>query len=508
MPRIFLFAILILSQVISAQDSTKSLAIKPTKIYFSRPLVLPKNGGFPLLAAYVLTQQAKDGDVFSQHELGIRYLLNIGFPADTALAAYWIKKAADQNLPAAKMNFGIMENNGIGVEWNPFKAYENFKYAAYNGVADAQFAYGIFLVDNLVVGRNMSEAYVWIKKAADQGVEGADKVLKKLEEKGITAPDSMLTEIDKKMTKAPENSGQATIMSQNFDLDYFDFTPDSSKDNQDEVIEGLLKLDAGKLKELLGIEKIEEKDTTAINLIKLGAKNGSPEALYILGRMYEKGKLLKKDKLMALQNYLRSYRLGSFKSVERILDLIKDREIFAKLKTQIDAGNSDAMFDWAALVAFGFDNQLTEKQAFEMLLKSGELNNVTALVETGLCYNSGTLVKEDRAKANEFWSKAAELGSREALVRMSFANIFREEGSYELQKNSFNLLLQAANEGSVLGQTYVAYCYEMGKGTDKNKASAAEYYRKASQRGNETAYESLKRMYDELRPDDPEFKIY
>ena len=90
---------------------------------------------------------------------------------------------------------------------------------------------------------------------------------------------------------------------------------------------------------------------------------------------------------------------------------------------------------------------------------------------------------------------------------MSFDNIFREE-SYELQQNNFNLLLQAANEGSVLGQTYIAYCYETGKGTNKNKALAAEFYRKASQRGNEAALESLKRMHDELRPDDEEFKIY
>ena len=289
------------------------------------------------------------------------------------------------------MNYGIMVNNGLGVEWNPFEAYKNFKFAAYNGVAAAQFAYGIFLIDNLVVNRNMNEAYVWIKKAADKEVEGAADVLKRLQERGITAPDSMVNEIDKKMSKIADDTDQEAIMSQDFDLDYFDFAPDSSVDEQDEMIADLLKLETSKLKRLLGIEKVEEQDTSGINLIKIGAKNGSPEALYILGRAYEKGNLLKKDNLLALQNYLRSYRLGSIKSVARILELIKSREIFNVLKKEIDSGNSDAMFVWAALVALGFDNQISEQQAFELLLKSGELNNITALVETGLCYHSECL---------------------------------------------------------------------------------------------------------------------
>lgn len=493
--------------ILNAQDSTKSLAIKPTKIYFFRPLVYPKHGGFPLLAAYVLTQQAKEGDPFSQHELGIRYLLNEGFPADTVQAAYWIKKAAEQNVPTARMNYGIMLNNGLGVEWNPFEAYENFKFAAYNGIGQAQFAYGIFLIDNLVVGRNMSEAYVWIKKAADNNVEGAKEVLKQLKERGITAPDSIVSKIDKMVKINQTNADDETIMSQDFELDYFDFTPDSSLDKQDEMIADLMKLETKKLKNLLGVEKIETLDTTATNLIQLAAKNGSPEALHILGRAYETGSFLTRHEISALANYLRSYRLGSIKSVTRIMEMLKSRTLFEKLETEINNNNPEAMFAWAALVALGFDYRLSEQQAFELLVKAGEQKYVVALVETGLCYHSGSLVEQDRNKAAEYWGRAAELGSREALVRIAFDNIFREE-NYAIQKNNFDILLQAANEGSVLGQAYIAYCYEKGKGTTINKALAIEYYRKASQRGNEAAFESLKRMHDEIRPEGAEYVIY
>lgn len=177
------------------------------------------------------------------------------------------------------------------------------------------------------------------------------------------------------------------------------------------------------------------------------------------------------------------------------------------MKKEIDSENADAMFAWAALAALGFDYQLTPDQALEMLIKAGELGNTHALVEAGLCYHTGTLVDEDRAKALGYWGKAIELGSKEALVRIAFSNIFSED-DFAIQNSNFNILLQAANEGSVLAQTYIAYCYEMGKGTRVHKASAVKYYRYASQRGNETAYESLKRMHDELRPDGDEYKIF
>jgi len=505
--RKILFFILILSCILSAQDSTKSLAIKPTTIYFYKPLVQHKNAGYPLLAAYLLIQKAKDGDVFSQHELGIRYLLHEGFPADTVQAAYWIKKAADQNLPSAKMNYAIMVNNGMGVEWNPFEAYKHFKYAAYHDVPNAQFAYGIFLIDNMVVNRNLTEAYVWIRKASNKGIEGADEVLKKLEEKGIHAPESLTTEIESKINSSQINANDDVLISQDFYLDYFEFTSDSSGGKSEKMFEDIQKLTTSQIKELLGINKYEGDDTTNVSLIRRAANNGSPEALYILGRAYETGSMVGKNTVLAMINYIRAYRLGSTNSFQKILELTKDRKIYELLKKEIDSGNGDAMFAWAGLAALGFNSQLAADQALELLIKAGEQGNIYALVEAGLCYHTGTLVKEDKSKALGYWGRAIQLGSKEALVRMAFSNIF-SDNDFAVQNSNFNVLLQAANEGSVLAQTYIAYCYEKGKGTPVNKALAVRYYRNASQRGNETAYESLIRMHDEIRPDEAEYKIY
>ena len=107
----------------------------------------------------------------------------------------------------------------------------------------------------------------------------------------------------------------------------------------------------------------------------------------------------------------------------------------------------------------------------------------------------------------EYWKRAADLGSREAMIRLIFANVLDEPNNPKV-KEYVKVVKDAVNEGSVLAQTVLAYCYEEGIGVRKNKGTAANLYRSAAQRGNETAYNSLRRMYNEMRPADEEFHIY
>ena len=83
------------------QDTTISQAFKDSRprrhIYFKA-----KYPSYSLLAGYLLVTEANRGDPFAQHELGLRYLTGQGFAPDTVKAIYWIRKAVDQNLPAAR----------------------------------------------------------------------------------------------------------------------------------------------------------------------------------------------------------------------------------------------------------------------------------------------------------------------------------------------------------------------------------------------------------------------
>jgi TPR repeat protein len=63
------------------------------------------------------------------------------------------------------------------------------------------------------------------------------------------------------------------------------------------------------------------------------------------------------------------------------------------------------------------------------------------------------------------------------------------------------------NEGSVLAQATLAYCYQRGIGTEKSIPIAVKYYRLAAQRGSQYAFNQLKGLYNSVRPDNKEFQL-
>ena len=63
--------------------------------------------------------------------------------------------------------------------------------------------------------------------------------------------------------------------------------------------------------------------------------------------------------------------------------------------------------------------RLAFEQALELLEKGVEQDHIYSIIETGLCYYSGTLVDKDKDKAIDYWEKAVDLGSNEAKVRIA-----------------------------------------------------------------------------------------
>lgn len=508
-----LLTLILLNAALFGQDSTVSQAFKPTQIFSRSPLIKVKYPPYPLRAGFQLIKEANDGDPFAQHELGLRYILKQGFPADTVKGIYWLMKAVEKNVPPAQYNLGIMLNNGIGVDWNPFEAFYNFKKAAEYGMPESQFVYGLYYTDNFVVNRNYTEAYKWIKRAAEADYEPAKVAKKELESLGI----GNAKDLDKNKKPPARNNtmlaGESSIlMEQNWELDFYNFE-DEAKDSTDDdgvQLNDVLNKDLTELRKMLGITRILStnlKDTTSIGLIKFAADSGSPEAMLLIARGYEKGILFKKNLITAAERYLRAYRLGSQKAAEQLFKLMRTGNFFDLLRDGIQKKNADAMFIWAGLAAIGFDFQLTNEQAFELLQKAAGQSHVQSLIEIGLCYYTGKLVDQDKEKAIEYFQKAAELGSREAEVRIAFTKILENIDGKGLS-DQIQLLESATGEGSVLAETALGFCYETGSGIPKDKARAASYYRRASQRGSETAYNSLKSMYDKIRPDEPIFEIY
>ncbi len=496
---------LLLTVSIFAQDSTRSEAFKDN---FPRkyPLIKAKYPSYSLIAGYVLVTEANRRDPYAEHELGLRYLLANGFQADTAKAIYWIKKAVDQNLPSARFNYGIMLYNGVGVPWNPFEAFQNFKAAANAGIPDAQFAVGLSYTDNLVLNRDLNKAYDYFRLAAAGKYEPAKEAIKQLFKSGFSPQRDSISKKDiQNVLKQGEETTQ--LMNPNWDWDFYDF---DKKDKKEDLINDVLKKKPEELKIFLGLDNLSKqtmpKDTSTIGLLKFAAESGSPEALLIIGRAYENGIIFQKDLVLTVVNYLRAYRLGSLKAGEYLFSMIQSKELFAKLKEKIASGDANAQYAWAGIAALGFDNQISNQQALDFLKSAVYKKHIPSMIEMGLLYSTGTLVQKERQKAIEYWSLAKKLGSKEAAVRIAFSDLV--DSNSQNISDEIKTLEQISDEGSVLAQTALGFCYEKGLGVKERKGIAVRLYRHAAQRGNETAFNSLKRMYDELRPEDNEFKIF
>jgi TPR repeat protein len=509
--RFYVLIILLFSISISAQDTTRSEAFKDNQPH-KYPLVKAKYPSYSLIAGYVLVSDANRGDPFAEHELGIRYLIGNGFPSDTVKAIYWIRKAADQNLPSARFNYGIMLYNGIGVPWNPFEAYQNFLSSAKSGLKDAQFAVGLLFTDNLVLNRDLNKAYRFFKQSADAGYTPAKDALRQLMKNGFTpSPEDSAYKTDNLEKFVKKSDTIEPLMNPNWDLDLYDFDAKAKKEKTDKFVNDVLNKKPVELKKYLGLDELTPslmpKDTTSVGLLKFAAENGSPEALLVIARAYETGTLFKKNLMLATFNYLRAFRLGSIKAGQKLFTLVQSKELFDLLKEKISSGDPDAMYAWAGISALGFENQISDQQALEFLKKAVNKNHIPSMIEMGMLYSVGKLVPRNREKAIEYWSMAKELGSKEAEVRIAVSNL--TDSTYSKNTTGdFMILKNNAEQGSIFAETALGYCYEKGAGTKEDKAMAIHFYRQAAQRGNETAYNSLKRMYDEVRPNEDEFKIY
>jgi TPR repeat protein len=512
--RIFILLLVVISvpeAIAFGSDSTKSLVLKNIVSQESLFRLQRDNSAEVLWDAFMTVKKANSGDPVAQHELGLRYLIGKDFSPDTEKAAYWINKAAEQHLLTAQYNLGLLLNNGWGIEWNPFEAYKHFRSAAQHGLVEAEYIYGLLRTDNLVVEKNYDEAYRWIKMAADSGFTPAEEVLKEFTARGIPAKINSLKKdsIDRKrFTQRKTFSNQKSSIRPIF----LDFGTDSipDPDNKTLLKDAVLEMNNRRKNIPQSVDSITSADTLNENVMRSfhdAAEAGSPEALTIIGRLYEQGIGVKMDIIQASVYYIRAIRFDSPWSPMLLWNMMRKENYFLQLKKHIDEGDPPAKFVWSGLIDIGFDHQLTDAQALALIEDASEQDYPEAIVQLGVCYSMGRWVQQDREKAVELFQQAEKLGSREAKIRICTIEL-KNDAQIQKKKNDIVEALRLyISDGSVLAETALGFCYQEGIGVQVAKSEAVRWYRRAAQRGSKSAYEALRKLYDDIRPDDPEFQI-
>jgi hypothetical protein len=446
---------------------------------------------YRLWEGFVLVRKANDGEAPAQHELGLRYLQGRGFLADTAKAAFWMQKSADQDFDLAHFNLGILALNGWGVPWDPFGAFRHFRRAGRRGMPEADFILGLMYTEDLVVRQNWRQAYALVKKAADAGFDPAKKALTEFHKRGINAQGMS--------TGGKDDADDLRPL-------FIDFDVDTSSTDDTAILNDLIEEGSEELKKALGVNPAgTTPDSSALALINRASEAGSPEARTLLGRFREKGVASERDPMIAAAQYLVALRNESSRAMELLWNLVNGQGFPEELERRAKESDPVAQFVWAGLVAARIDQRLSGEQALKLLQSSAQKNYVDAILELGMCYQSGRWVSQDRARALKLWESAAALGSREAVVRLRAIQLFAESPRVSADMVAF--FKSEAEEGSILAQVALAYCYERGLGIPQDSGNAARIYRNAAQRGSDSAFEALKRMHDGIRPKGAEWEV-
>jgi uncharacterized protein len=507
---LFVFALLsVVSLPSRADEQSKSLAFKNQYIQNSPFTIKRYDYTANLVDAFMVVQKANSGDPIAQHDLGLRYLTGTDFIADTVKACYWIRKAADKHIIPAQYNYGILLNNGWGTAWNPFEAYRQFLSAAMRDMVEAKYVVGIFLTDNLVAPRNYPEAYRWIKAAADSGYAPAKDVLNEFARRGIL--DKIHSSQHDSQSSQPTSSVPSPSVAPGLKPLFIDFSTDSVADPDERTLlkDALAKKseEPGKESDTLPLPSLDSLNNhkTILSLYD-AADAGNPEALTMLGRSSEKGIGMKKDALQAALYYVRASRFDSPWASMLLWKMIHRDNFFDMMKREVDAGNPTAKYIWAMLITLDLDNQITEPQALKFLEDAAKQNSLPAAVELGLCLYTGRWVKPDKHRAIEILQHASEMGSKEAVLQLCAIEL-RDEENPANATELIQTLRQFTRNGSVLAESVLGYCYQIGRGVDKNITESVRLYRRAAARGSQIAYHALRTLYDNIRPGDPEFNM-
>jgi hypothetical protein len=511
-----LILIIISTGSVFAQDTTKSLAFKNNNPLIRSPYYYRPDLGYQIWQQFKLIQEANAGDVLAQHELGLRSLLGEGMTADTVQAVYWIGKAARQELPSAMYNYAILLINGWGVEWNPFSAFKYFRKAAKNGMIQAQYVLGVLYTDNLIVKRDLNYAYYWINKSAKEGNQAALDVIDQIKPNISQSTVDSITAIEEEYISGKENEPEIENVpgiTSPVDLVFIDF--DSIADTITSITDSMLIRDLNRigmdsLMSELGTDSLNTLEQFATNKsvvqIQKLAEYGSPEAQTLIGMLYEKGIYFEKDLVTAAGYYHRALRLDSPKSPYLLWQLSNSEEFWEILQRKVEQEDPEAKFVWYGMNSINYNSKLMLGDALMLLQQSAKANFLPAVIELGLNIYTGRNIDEDQQEGMRIWEIAASRGSIEAKVRLLTVAIHNREQLFD-SRATFNRLKTFAENGSVLAQVALAYCYQEGIGTKPSKKDVVKYYRLAAQRGSQYAYRELQKLYDEIRPEESEFNL-
>ncbi|OHT09851.1 hypothetical protein TRFO_04371 [Tritrichomonas foetus] len=337
--------------------------------------------------------------------------------------------------------------------------------------------------------------------------------------------------------------GIGTIVNEDEGIKYYRLSADQG--NKD----ALLKL----ADKLIGNSSLIKNKKDYIHYLTEASKVGHTQSQYKIGKMYEKGKDIKQNSNLAIDNFRESALNGNQKAAKRYVNLInlsssiktdkKTLAMFCKIASSsstahaqyiigtmylngncVDkniekaadffqkAADSNAPYGDAA-AAYGdllksghgmMTNLTLAAKYYEIAVKCGSKNGAYSLAEM---YEAGVVVSHDMNEAAKNYKIAAENGHAKAAYRLG---VLIEDGKIpgKLDTESFYFFKIAADNGDSDAAMRVGKAYKLGIGVDKNDIEAQKYLEIAANQGNSVASFYVGQIYFSRNQLDVSMKYY
>lgn len=138
---------------------------------------------------------------------------------------------------------------------------------------------------------------------------------------------------------------------------------------------------------------------------------------------------------------------------------------------------------------------MRDEQVESSLRIMAEEHDILAMMELGMAYAFGIMVKADRKQAVLWLERAADAGYWGAMLQV--AGILMREQKDDVRKKAFSYVKKAAAMGDGLAEVRLGDCWHYGLGCERSFENARRYYDIACRRGSLLAVFSMARLYDD-----------
>ena len=210
----------------------------------------------------------------------------------------------------------------------------------------------------------------------------------------------------------------------------------------------------------------------AFPVIEKEAKEGNPEAQFLLGKMYDLGQGRKKN----LKKAVHWYSKGAH------------------------SGNSKAMYNLAIMYSNGEGVHKNLNKAFDLYTKAAIRGNSDAQFNLALIYLNGEGVQQNYQKSFEWFQKAALQGDKIAQYNVGLM-YNRGKGVKQNYSNAIYWYQKSAAQNYASAEYALGLIYQRGRGVHINLDEAAKWYKKAAEQGHTPSMFNLASLY--LPEDNP-----